>query len=399
MQRTLAYARFLSEHGWEPIVLSVHPRTYLKTGDDLLGLIPDNLKVYHAPAWDTAQHLAWNGRYLNWMALPDRWISWLPGGVFAGLNLIRKYHPKAIWSTYPIATAHLIAWALKSITGTPWIADFRDPMVEIDPRTKEIYPPSKTLRNARLFVERKCAVNADRLVFCTNGAKQICSERYPSAPIEKYKIIPNGYNEESFQIAEKLVAQRALTEQPITLLHSGILYNTSDRDPSHFFKALKKLKDEGILVCGKIRFILRATRHDDQYRPFLERLDIADLVTLAPPISYHEALAEMLTADGLLLFQGYTSNAAIPAKLYEYLRAGKPILAMADSKGDTAALLRELNTGYIFPLDDSARIAAGLVRFLSDLTKSQLVLPPHSVTSQFDRRNGTALLSNILKEL
>jgi hypothetical protein len=98
----------------------------------------------------------------------------------------------------------------------------------------------------------------------------------------------------------------------------------------------------------------------------LEALDIADLVHLAPVLPYLETLREMMDAHGLLVFQAGNCNHQTPAKLYEYLRAGKPILAMTDPAGDTAAALRAggFDDAHIAPIEREAEIARLLVAFL-----------------------------------
>jgi len=130
IQRTLKFSQYLLEYGWRAIILSVKPMAYENVSDDQMAEVPENIVVKRVFALDTARHLTVKGRYFHWMALPDRWVTWCFGGVFAGLALIKKYHPKFIWSTYPIATAHLIALILHRLTGVPWIADFRDSMTE-----------------------------------------------------------------------------------------------------------------------------------------------------------------------------------------------------------------------------------------------------------------------------
>ena len=66
---------------------------------------------------------------------------------------------------------------------------------------------------------------------------------------------------------------------------------------------------------------------------------------LAPPIGYGEALAEMISSDALLILQASNCNDQIPAKLYECLRARRPILGLTDPAGDTAAALRAAGEG------------------------------------------------------
>ena len=82
-------------------------------------------------------------------------------------------------------------------------------------------------------------------------------------------------------------------------------------------------------------------------------------------MSYTIALREMLDADGLLLFQGRTSNPAIPAKAYEYLRARRPILALADEEGETVKLLRRARVGSVAPIHDATRIEQMLEAFVT----------------------------------
>ena len=85
---------------------------YENISNDQMLEIPEKVVVKRVFALDTARHLTLKGRYFHWMVLPDRWVTWCFSGVFSGLTLIKKYQPKFIWSSYPIATAHLIALIL-----------------------------------------------------------------------------------------------------------------------------------------------------------------------------------------------------------------------------------------------------------------------------------------------
>src|SRR5215470_2462779 len=112
IQRTLRFVQYLPERGWQPYVLAPHARAYGAVGDDLMQELPSGLVVERAFALDAARHLAIRGRYLGGLAIPDRYVYWVLGAVPAGLGLIRRYRPKVLWSTYPIATAHLIGYLL-----------------------------------------------------------------------------------------------------------------------------------------------------------------------------------------------------------------------------------------------------------------------------------------------
>ena len=122
IQRTLSFSRDLPDHGWEPIVLSAHPRAYESSGDDQLKDIPSGVPVYRPFALDTARHLAVRGRYLKALAIPDRWSSWRWGAIPCGARILKEHRPDVIWSTFPIATAHVIGRSLHARSGKPWVA-------------------------------------------------------------------------------------------------------------------------------------------------------------------------------------------------------------------------------------------------------------------------------------
>jgi len=398
IERTLGFSRSLSRFGWRNVVLSANPRAYPAVSAERLSDIPDDVIVKRAFALDASRHFRLAGRYPRWLALPDRWITWLVGGVVSGLRMIRREQPAVVWSTYPIATAHLIGYWLSRLSGLPWVADFRDPMVEHDERSGLDYPRDPYVRRAYLAVERRAAAQAAALVFCTRGAARIFRDRYPEVDESRIRIIPNGFDEEAFASAPASPVD-AGNSGTIKLLHSGVLYPGPDRDPTPFLQAVREIVDENGQWRHRLRITLRATGHDGHFEPIIRGLGLEDMVSFAPMLPYREALAEMLSADTLLVFQGHTSNPAIPAKLYEYFRAARPILALVDAEGDTAALLREEGVGHVLQIDDSAAIARGLAVFLHDLTAGKIpVMSPERARS-FERGMRAGDLAALFDEL
>lgn len=398
IQRTLKFGRYLPDYNWQPIVLTAHPRAYSQVSEDQLQEIPKNAIIKRAFALDTAQHLSLRGSYPRWLALPDRWISWWLGAVPVGLGLIYKYRPRVIWSTFPIATAHLIGWTLHRLTGIPWIADFRDSM------TEDNYPPDFATWRVYRWIERHTVKHCARAVFTTPGALRMYIERYPEIPRDRWTIIANGYDEENFIEAEKMITSRGIRpyaptkNHPITLVHSGLLYPW-ERDPSAFFAALAELRRTGRVSPSNLRIILRASGYEDYYRQNLRKMGIEDLVFLEPPLSYQDALAEMLWADGLLIFQASNCNHQIPAKIYEYLRARRPIFAMTDPKGDTANLLKTLGIDTLVPLDSKEQIMQGLLDFLAQVHKGKAPIANAIDIANLSRKARTRELAELLNSL
>lgn len=391
IQRTIGFARHLPQCGWEPIVLSAHPRAYERVSNDQLKDIPSGTTIERAFALDSARHLSLFGRYPGFAARPDRWVSWWFGAVPKALTMIRKYRPNAIWSTYPIATAHMIGQTLQRLSGLPWIADFRDPMAQegypADPRTWESFRK----------IEERALASASYCVFVAPGAARVYRERYPAVPAERIAIVENGYDEESF-VGFETWDKEPLLPGTFTLVHSGIVY-PSERDPTHLFRALRSMLDDGRLKPVEFRLRLRASAHEAALAKLIDQCGVAKIVELAPPMPYRSALQEMVRADGLLVLQASNCNDQIPAKVYEYLRCRRPIIALTDPKGDTASLLSKAGIQHIAPLDSAEEIALTLRRFLDQAKHGEVALPSTGLVTMASRSHRARELANLLDHL
>ena len=117
------------------------------------------------------------------------------------------------------------------------------------------------------------------------------------------------------------------------------------------------------------------------------------------PLPYREALAEMLQADALLVLQASSCNEQIPAKIYEYLRARKPIVALTDPMGDTANVLRGAGLHWISDLDKADKIEAAMREWIRALQENHAPVPEGEVVEQCSRRGRSLSLAGILNTL
>ena len=274
-----------------------------------------------------------------------------------GLRDIRQHRPDVIWSTYPISTAHLIGGTLARLSGLPWVADFRDPMLSPD------YPTHKLQRYVWQLLEAYVLRHATACVFTTQRAATAYGERYPAAA-RKCVVIENGYDEGAFAGVQP--NRFGTPTDTLLLLHSGLIY-PENRNPTTFFEAIKTLIDAGKLNRSRLVIRFRAPHHDDEVKAFAAIHGLADIVDIAPPVPYREAIAEMMGADLLLVFQGSYFNTQVPAKIYEYLRAQRPMLAVLDPAGDTASQLRQFENVYFGDIANPKDILHSLMQFLSGI--------------------------------
>jgi hypothetical protein len=182
------------------------------------------------------------------------------------------------------------------------------------------------------------------------------------------------------------------------LVHSGVIY-PSERDPVPLFEALAVLQADGTIEAGKFELVLRAAGHDAYLAGLIAHYGIGGIVRLAPHVAYRDALREMVSAGGLLILQASNCNHQVPAKLYEYLRARRPILALTDPIGDTAATLRGAGIDTIAPLDEKDAIIYALSRFLRLAHTNQAPVATAETVGANSRLARTRALAALLDQV
>jgi hypothetical protein len=393
IQRTLSFSRHLGAHDWEPLILSATPAAYEQKNSSQLAMLPADLVLKRAYALDGKRHFGLRGRYPEIIALPDRWISWWFSAVPTGMSMIRRHKATAIWSTFPIATAHLVGMTLQRLTGLPWIADFRDPMVQID------FPATSRQRRAYQWIEQRAIIRCTKAVFTTQSTLANYKQRFPSFLHQKFVVIENGYDEDVFKgIASHSPHSTSESGSPLTLLHSGVLY-PEGRDPSAFFEAVSQLKIRGTIDRQSLCIILRAPGDIPYFKSLAEKYHVADVVKVEPPLTYREAVSEMMAVDGLLVFQGSPFNTQVPAKIYEYFRARKPIFGLVDPTGETARVLCAAGFHDLVPMACATAIALRLADFISQTRQGTAKIASDDVIFASSRKHRASELARVLDEI
>jgi len=393
-QRTLGFIRHLPDFGWSPIVITARESAYPRTNPATLKWIPQGTTVVRAFAFDIARVVSIRGAYPRVLCTPDRWNSWIFGSVAKGLKATRAQRPSALWATFPTPSAIAAAIALKRLTGLPLVGDLRDPMLY------ETWPESAWERKVYRFLERALVRTADAIVLTTPGARQLYRERYPEHA-EKFHTIPNGMDppDDEPQARSVLPEAAAGSDRAITLVHSGLM-EMPDRDPTAFFDALRLLADRGDLQDKRLRVVLRASGRESRYAGMLRERGIGELVEILPRVSRAEAMQEMRDASALLIFQGKHCNRQIPAKAYEYLFLGRPIICLADAAGNTYALVHgEWGVPYCADMEDPQDIARVLALFLANERSGSAYVPAAALRERHTRRAQAVALARLLDDV
>lgn len=380
VQRTLKFAEYLKDFGWEPLILTVNEGAH-NTVDHSQTISPEIKHVYRSFAFNASRDFSIKGKYLSIMKVPDRWWTWKFTAVPLGKKIIKEFQPDVIWSTYPVSTTHNIAYELSKWSGLPWVADYRDPL------------QSRYDNNAKNYdfvahrIERKTLLNADKVVFTTKRASTLYQSLYPDIKLSNFHVIENGYDEGNFA---SLTQQQNERVGFFSLLHSGAVYENG-RDPQAIFSAISTLKRKGKISNNNFELAFRGLPSAGPYESVLSELDITDLVAFKPSISYKDSLEEMMQASALLIIQGPLFNNQIPGKLFEYIRTNKPILALTPNNGATGLLLKdvEMSSMGIHSID----LEKALLELIS------LKVKEREGIEKYSRYEKTKQLANILNSM
>lgn len=380
--RPLKVATQLRANGWEPIVLTVKDQYYGKLDPSSsrldsefvtirTGCLPTFPNMYLAlrswfrwflpgpapqssgPSVSEPTYEKANGprrdstlrrMLLSLMYTPDEYIGWLPFAVMHAWMAMRRYDIACVVSTGPPFTAHIAALCMKRLFRVPWIAEFRDPWASSTTRPAEITSRLSTWLDSRL--ERAVINRADRVVCVTPATTGWYRSLYAHLPSHHWETITNGFTAQEFG-----AATGAPNPSKFTISYLGAL--DYGRSPELLFRAVQELSREGILNQDHLSIRFVGVCHDVRGRSMMELVNAYGLntvVTLAGTVPRHEALNEMRCSHVLLLLVE-NQQISVPAKTYEYIGAGRRILAITEKDGATADVLRRVGGGIISPGD------------------------------------------------
>jgi glycosyltransferase involved in cell wall biosynthesis len=376
--RMLGLVRYLPKFGWQPVVVAPPQVPWEPHDPSLLALVPPDTPVERVPFAE-----GFLGKMMQHLAPEGHWVykAWP-----ACRRMIESHRPEAVITSSPPGYVHRLGLWVQSKYGLPWLACFRDPWItnaKID---------KWTLQNRYdRWLEAKVMRRASRLIANTPLNRQGWAKAFPEQA-HKIVTITNGFDPERFATA----APTTPPANGLTMVHTGELYY--GRDPRPFLDALQQMDPQAAPAC--VEFVGRNTEQVYDLPAEIARRDIGDRVKVTGQIPYGEALAKMVNADILLLVQGTGLALGVPAKLYEYLGAGRPILALAAPDGDIAWVLRESRVLHrIAAPNDVPAIQRALIDLSKAIRGGAAAVPDRDALQQFTRERMAQRFAECLESV
>lgn len=378
VQRTTKFAKYLPRCGWRPIVWTVDAVDDLPQDPSLDADLPPEVVVHRVPAGGLVRRLQrrlrgvlargkngrvvrgleWRlGRPLGREPMPDQFAGWVRAGVRPLCRLIEQERIDAIYSTFSPASNHVLAMKLHEVSGLPWVADFRDLWTD-DYRYHET---SRRRRRAHRMLEQQILETADAIVGVSERQTAILARHVPAAAA-KFLTITNGFDPDDFADVWSAEAEPCTPRQPdakFTIAHVGRLDQWRTNDA--LFAGLRELERR---AGGHRKPAFRIVGHAAAAaRQRLKQTGLA--CEFVGETDHRAAIREMGAADVLLLCvpDGPNGDSVIPAKVFEYLAAGRPIVMVGPTTGACADIVRHSAAGAVVPFDAVA-IAAALEKAL-----------------------------------
>ncbi len=431
-RRLESFARFLPEHGWTPLVLTLAtqdmaliesawggdgsvetfrvPSPGLQatvrrlrrkkpqgTKDDLeAGTAGRREKAASAPMWKRAGGLLWSAVVHAERAcyVPDPRRLWAAAATRAAVRLARTRRIDAVVTSSPPFSAHFVGLALQRQFGIPWIADFRDlwvgrPFRNLPYRWQHFFD-----RRYEAAVVRKC----DRLVLASPGWEPILAKRYGSSISEKVRVLTNGFDRSLLEESQRCQHPTPTMSGTLTILYTGAIHE--GESPMPVARALvavaRKIGVERVRARIQVKLIGPGAEDWDHLRTLLTEEGLDGTVQFLGVMSHRECLKQQQEADVLMILSAPPHDETIRGKSFEYMATGKPILALLPDKSVQADILEPSGLATVVRHGDVEGCAQVLERFIVE--GLPVLEPKWDYIMRFERRELTGTFAEILNE-
>lgn len=315
--------------------------------------------------------------------IPDARKFWIKPSTRFLKEEIKKENYKAIITTGPPHSVHLIGLNLKESTNVKWIADFRDPWTQIGYHRKLKLTENSKRKHEEL--ERKVLNTADHIITTSfTTRKEFISKT--SRPVS---VITNGFDVDT--------NKEALDNQKFEIAHVGSLL--SERNPQNLWKVLGELVEEN--SDFRNNFCLRlAGKVSKDIEESIRKYGLQQYLKTEGYVNHSKAIEIQRNAVLLLLIEidSEETRGIIPGKLFEYLAAKRSILAIGPSKWDAGKIITETSAGEVFEYHEAEGIKSYILEEFRKYRQNQPLKNSRDI-GEYHRKSLTGKLANLIKQV
>lgn len=401
------FVKYLPDFGWEPTVLSANIKGVPELPIEHYGKIVrtdyfnlrDTLKRFSGQSEESSvigqlndsEGVSIKSRFLsmglyfysNYVAFPDEYIGWYSHALDEGKKLIASGQYDAIFSSSGPETCHLVASSLQRISGLPWVADLRDLWAQNHSRQRPWF-----MKKVENILQKKTLANAHAITTVSKPLAEILEESFPD---KKTYVIPNGYDEDDY-------AFNVEQNKKFNIVYTGQLYG--EENPEPFIKAIKILDDKKVINPETFQVEFYGHFHQ-KVDSLAKRYGVSGYIHSRGHKQINDIIRIQKEANVLLLigWNGEQGRGVYTGKVFEYLGAQRPILAITESNTSIAELINYCSAGKV--CTTTTDIVNILTKWHNDFISNGKLnfMSNDNRIQEFSRRNLTKKLTEILSEL
>lgn len=398
-QRILHFVKHLSEAGIDCHVICPRNASYYQTDENLKAVIPVDVSIHPVDIKDItsmvkkvptlnqegnvkAKSTGPITRVAKWMRanlfIPDPKMNWIKAVTRKALNLHEKHRFDLVFTNGTPHSVHLSGVAIHDKTKLPWIADFRDPWTKMD--YFQQLPLTKRSIQKHRRLEKLVVSSADIILTVSESWRK----DFTKLGASRAEVITNGFDE---------YIQTEDNPTEFLISHIGSLHG--DRSLDSLAKAIKLILDKE--TSQQIKLVLVGSVTPETKASVLQFLP-EDKVIMPGVVNHKEAKQWMARSSILVLAinESVASKGRIPAKLFEYLATGNPIVCLGNDSGDAADIIKQTQSGRCFKQDQSGEIAKYLDLVYSD---GDLEKPKPDLIDKYSRKNTAMELKALMESI
>lgn len=411
VQRWVKFAKYLPDFGIEPIILTIEPKhaSYPIIDNTLEQEIADTIKVYRTRSREPYKYylkisgsaeiphsgfanqtdVTFFGKISRFVRgnlfIPDSRKGWNKFALAEARKLIVENNISTVFTTSPPHSTQLIGLELKKQFNINWIADLRDPWTDIHYYDK-LYHTAWAKKVDERY-ESSVIQKADKVVVVSKAIKRQFLAKSADLNESKFSVIPNGYDEDDFKRK-----QQPETNQ-FVITYTGTI--AANYDIEGFLNALLRLSEKENSIV--LRFVGVVS---ENFKKIIRESSLHNLTEFIEHVKHDVSINYLLKSTVLFLAIPNAKNneGVLTGKLFEYLAAKKPIVAVGPVNGDAAEIIQLCESGKVFHYYDENQIYEYLHRLYMNWVKHDIENYGNKNVSLYSRKNLTKNLALLLKE-